>query len=134
MEIRFFLTAYNLPLIAFLPAPAENAQKEQEHIDEIQIKHQRPEDRQLFRRSRHVLVDRFKPLRVVSRQTDKDRDAAIGNDPSKSRRVEEYVRDARDDHAPKGHSAKTSDGGQVLLRHPAVHAHARKRHGRDKKS
>ena len=61
----------------FLSAAAENPKEPEEHIDEVQIKHQRSEDRQLLRGVCHVLMDRFEPLRVIRRQPDEDRHARV---------------------------------------------------------
>ena len=123
----------HIRIIFYLATTTKNVQQEQEHIDEIQIKHQRPEDRQLFRRSRHILMDRLESLGIVSGQADENRDAAIRNDPIKSRRVKKNVHNAGDDHAPKSHCAKTPDGAQVLFGHPSVHTYAGECHGGDKK-
>ncbi len=71
-------------------ASSEQTKQQEEHIDEIKIKLQSAQNRDLFRTAA-LLMDLFEPLGVIGREPDENRKPRVGDDPIKKRGVEKEI-------------------------------------------
>ena len=115
-------------------AAAHEAQQEQEHVDEVEVEAERPEDDRLAFPvgATQVLIVVLEPLRIVSRQAREDEHAEDAD-----RKVQTlnggageegpaHVKQRCQDEADHTHEKEAAPTGDILLGRVAPQAEARK--------